>query len=326
MIKISVIVPIFNVEKYLHQCVDSILYQKYRNFEVILVDDGSTDTCPQICDEYREKDERVIVIHKKNGGSSDARNEGIRRSTGEYIMFLDSDDYWESDSVLEKIIERISLTEAEVMNFSYYDYYENTKERKKHFANTESMSLSRKSKEQQLEYITDKGVYIASVWNKVIKREVIFKNNLFFYVGVTSEDIPWCMKLMICASSFDYYSEEVLVYRHRSGSISMTVNEESVRHLKDNIFRCLAIIDEYKCKNSSYYYKYAAYQYATFVKFQALGNQYYSNEVKELNHEKWILKYYVNKKVKLLYLLSLFFSFETICRFFYFYMHIGKKE
>ena len=88
----SIILPIYKVEKYLHQCVDSILGQTYKNFELILVDDGSPDRCPQICDDYASKDARVKVIHKENGGLSDARNNGLLHAIGDYVFFIDSDD------------------------------------------------------------------------------------------------------------------------------------------------------------------------------------------------------------------------------------------
>lgn len=90
---ISVVVPIYKVEKYLVKCIDSIIEQSYRNIELILVDDGSPDSCPQICEEYRKKDSRIKVIHKQNGGLSDARNAGMEIATGEWITFIDSDDY-----------------------------------------------------------------------------------------------------------------------------------------------------------------------------------------------------------------------------------------
>ena len=94
---ISVIVPIYNVEQYLEQCLDSIISQTYSQLEIILVDDGSTDSSGQICDKYARKDERIVVIHKTNGGLSDARNAGISVATGEYISFIDSDDYIATD-------------------------------------------------------------------------------------------------------------------------------------------------------------------------------------------------------------------------------------
>ena len=90
---VSVIVPIFNVDKFLKRCVDSVLSQTYANLQVILVDDGSTDNCPALCDEYKKKDNRIIVIHKENGGLSDARNAGISIASGSYYAFIDSDDY-----------------------------------------------------------------------------------------------------------------------------------------------------------------------------------------------------------------------------------------
>lgn len=103
---VSIIVPIYKVEPYLRRCVDSIVCQTYTNLEIILVDDGSPDTCPQICDEYANKDKRIVVIHKKNGGLSDARNAGLNSCKGEYISFIDSDDYVDYDFI-ESLIEPI---------------------------------------------------------------------------------------------------------------------------------------------------------------------------------------------------------------------------
>ena len=96
--KFSIIVPVYNVEKYLNQCVDSIMNQTYKDIEIILVDDGSPDNCPKMCDEYKEKDSRIKVIHKPNGGLSDARNEGLKVVSGDYIAFIDSDDWIELDA------------------------------------------------------------------------------------------------------------------------------------------------------------------------------------------------------------------------------------
>ena len=100
---ISVVLPIYNVEKYLNRCIKSIITQTYKNLEVILVDDGSPDHCPRICDEWAKKDARIKVIHKKNEGLGMARNTGIENATGEYICFVDSDDYIAPDTI-EKVI------------------------------------------------------------------------------------------------------------------------------------------------------------------------------------------------------------------------------
>lgn len=121
---ISVIVPIYNVEKYLNKCIDSLLIQTYKALEIILVDDGSPDNCGKICDEYAEKDNRIKVIHKENGGLSDARNAGIEISTGEYIFFVDSDDYIEEnmiDCMYQKITEDCSDMVVCDMKYVYED-------------------------------------------------------------------------------------------------------------------------------------------------------------------------------------------------------------
>ena len=108
--KFSIVVPIYKTEKYLKQCVDSILSQSFTDFELILVDDGSPDNSGKMCDDYAQKDCRVRVIHKQNGGLSDARNAGIKEAKGDYLCFLDSDDFWLTDKVLETFAEKMFAT------------------------------------------------------------------------------------------------------------------------------------------------------------------------------------------------------------------------
>lgn len=119
--KISIIIPVYNVEDYLHQCVDSVLAQTYRDFEVILVDDGSPDNCPRICDEYAQKDSRVHVIHQKNSGVSAARNNGMKHAKGEWITFVDSDD-WVSDDFLEQFHVDEDNADLIIQGLEYYDH------------------------------------------------------------------------------------------------------------------------------------------------------------------------------------------------------------
>ena len=117
-VKISVIVPVYNVEKYLEKCVESILNQSLKDIEIILVDDGSPDNCPQICDEYATKDSRVKVCHKQNGGLSSARNEGLKHVSGEYYMFVDSDDWLDSETC-EVTYNYAKQNDADCLMFSY---------------------------------------------------------------------------------------------------------------------------------------------------------------------------------------------------------------
>ena len=121
-IKFSIIIPVYNVEKYLNECVDSVLNQTYKYMEIILVDDGSTDSSPQICDSYAEKDNRIRAIHKENGGLSSARNAGIKNMTGDYVLFLDSDDFWDNNKALEHLSYIISEQKPDVVCYGYKEF------------------------------------------------------------------------------------------------------------------------------------------------------------------------------------------------------------
>ena len=119
---ISIIVPIYKVENYLKRCIDSIINQTYKHIEIILVDDGSPDNCGAICDEYTKFDDRIKVIHKKNGGLSDARNCGIEISTGDYIIFIDGDDYV-SKNMCEKLLIRALEHNADIVSCNFKEIY-----------------------------------------------------------------------------------------------------------------------------------------------------------------------------------------------------------
>ena len=125
--KISVIVPVYKVEKYLDRCVESIVNQTYKNLEIILVDDGSPDNCPVICDAWAKKDERIQVIHKENGGLSSARNAALDISTGEYVCFVDSDDWIDSD-MIEVLVRCVSEKKADVAMCGFYMDYSGERE------------------------------------------------------------------------------------------------------------------------------------------------------------------------------------------------------
>ena len=124
--KYSIIIPIYNTEKFLPKCVESVLDQTFKDFEVILVDDGATDNCPKICDNFAKKDSRVKVIHQQNGGLSVARNNGIEKAQGEYIIFLDSDDYWNDDNALLQLND---AKQADIIIFGCTDFNMKTGEK-----------------------------------------------------------------------------------------------------------------------------------------------------------------------------------------------------
>lgn len=229
----SIIIPIYNVEKYLSKCIDSVINQEYKNIEIILVDDGSPDNCPKICDKYAEKDSRIKVIHKENGGLSDARNYGIKAAKGEYLLFLDSDDYWEGDCCLKNIVKKIDKNpEIDVLVYGCMDYscISGKKEISRTGYNNEIITAQ--SKYEVLKYFFESGLFPGSAWITVTRRKFIVDNKLFFIKGIKSEDIDWLLNVFLHANKFDSVDDYFYIYlKYRSDSITGTINKKSVEDL-----------------------------------------------------------------------------------------------
>lgn len=212
--KISVIVPAFNVEKYLNRCVESILNQTYSNIEVILIDDGSTDSSGKICDELGIKDSRIKVIHKKNGGLSDARNCGLDEATGKYVCFIDSDDSIKNNYI-EKLYEAIVKNDVQIAVCGYNRIDEND-----NFLENTILSDEVLSGHQILLDFYDKKYYPASVvqWNKLY--EIKLFKNIRFPVGKINEDEYTTFKLFYGTPKVALISDSLYNYRFVSTSIT----------------------------------------------------------------------------------------------------------
>ena len=190
MIRFSIIVPIYKVERYLKTCIDSILTQTFSDFEVILVDDGSPDLCGKICNDYAENDLRIKVLHKANGGLSSARNAGLDIAIGEYIIFIDSDDFWDDNTALENINKNLTETKADLLIFPAKRYYED-KNKVTSILNieVERRKIVNQSTNHAIEYMLQNNIYRAAAWNKVVKKSIIDTHNMRFRDGYLSEDI-----------------------------------------------------------------------------------------------------------------------------------------
>jgi glycosyltransferase involved in cell wall biosynthesis len=302
-IKISIIIPVYKVEKYIHQCVASVLKQSYKNTEIILVDDGSPDNCPQICDDYAKNNKSVIVLHKSNGGLSDARNEGIKIATGDYIMFLDSDDHWDETEGLKDLVDKLEENEVDALIFRYKKYYENSSKFTNPINILDSSKVSFKSKNDAFLYMLDAGAFIASAWNKIIKRSLFDLHDLFFKIGITSEDIDWCARLAIASDSFDVSNCCFYVYRQRNDSITHSMSIKNIKDLKENVLRCILYGNEIQNSDSDFktlYLNYVAYQYMTFlVCCHFVKDTEVNKLVDEMKEYSYLLNYDRNKKVKI---------------------------
>lgn len=210
---ISVVVPVYNVELYLAQCINSILSQTYKNLEIILIDDGSTDSSPQICDEFALEDGRIKVIHQKNGGLSDARNTGISLCTGKYIAFIDSDDFvdYEYFSFLHRLIRsgeyQISICNPYPFKNEKDIAYRPMKETIKEMNGTEA-----------LEIMLYQRHFDTSAWGKLFLRELF--SNIRFPTGKIFEDMGTIYKTLLVSSNVIFSNKELYFYRQRTSSIS----------------------------------------------------------------------------------------------------------
>ena len=184
---LSVIIPVYNVENYLKQCVDSILTQTCRDFELILVDNGSTDSSGSICDEYQKQDDKVLVKHlMPNIMASGARNEGLKMASGDYILFIDSDDYYCIDRAFE-MLKNKSSENSDVILFKSMDFYESNG-KYGHCSYSFSMDTSNKTVEQICSELIDRDGYSNSAWSKAIKRSLLIDNDIWFTPGLSVED------------------------------------------------------------------------------------------------------------------------------------------
>ena len=214
--RITIIIPVYNVERFLCQCLDSIINQTYTNLEIILVDDGSPDNCGSICDEYAAKDSRIIVVHKPNGGLSAARNEGIIRATGDWIAFVDSDDWCEPD-FYEQLLQSCRGKQADII-----------------LSGGRILELEKKSKIErhfpenfyftEREHITNlmsNWSSFASPWDKMFRGELIKKNKLQYDVGCkVFEDVLFNFQAFDCATSL--IGCPVVGYHNRVTSTGIT--------------------------------------------------------------------------------------------------------
>lgn len=212
---ISIIVPIYNSEKYLKKCVNSIINQTYKDLEIILVDDGSSDACPKICDEFAELDNRIVVLHKKNEGVSAARNSGLDIAKGEYIGFVDSDDYIAPD-MYEMLLTRILKENSDMACCNYLQVDENCKS----FPN-QQLPLKDEclNAQEAMQYFILYGAYYVAPWNKLYKKNIY--QTLRFPVGKRYEDLRIIHDIVFKCNRISHINKAPYYYVRRSESFTM---------------------------------------------------------------------------------------------------------
>lgn len=313
---ISIVVPIYKAEKYLAECIESVINQKYTNFELILVDDGSPDNCPQICDEYAKKDKRIKVLHKKNGGISSARNAGLEVANGEYVSFLDSDDYLKE--TWSHAVSAISDNEDVVYIYKNVNI-ENKKDLYHHVMRLKSPCF-------------------AGPYCKFFKKEFLSNNNIKFKEGLAnSEDMLFNLECIRHLKIFRVVDESTYMYRQNPTSLTKTYNpklidaERTFHECFDEIIKEQMSLEDVKELKD-----FAGLQTVLMVAERAghiRSFKEYKATIKRLDEKPYpdfikAPKKYITKKQKLVFFLlehKLYFSLFIITKLYHKWLARNKK-
>lgn len=254
MVDLSIIIPVYNVEKYIRRCVDSILIQRFSSYEVLLIDDGSTDNSGKICDDIANKNDKISVFHQKNAGCSVARNFGIQKAKGKYICFMDSDDEWKTD-FLESIVPFIQK-QVDMIIFGA-----DVVDREKKFLSADKPLESKEysGKEGVMEFLKsvkpkEKGWALNYIWNRLYKAEIIKDNDIAFYEKLNlGEDFVFNCEVMKYTKSIQILSESYYTYyKYFTNQLTMKFRTNELERRKFifkkhiELYQYYDIFEEYK--------------------------------------------------------------------------------
>lgn len=316
MIKFSFIIPVYNVKDYVEQCVESILGQTYKNFEIILVDDGSTDGSGDICDKYAQIYSNIKVVHKINGGLASARNSGMEVAEGEYIIFLDSDDYWLIDK-LDFIAENCKDNDLIVFNYETYD------EKNKKVINSNNLNFDNVKNilingEEYIQKVFENNkLYGWYAWHYAIKKDLMLKFK--FKSNIKYEDVELMYKIILSSNKIGIVDYSILRYRlNREGSIThnvkLSTEKDKLEVIKTNIrnVQNMEISDYTKqilCNNFSCLY------YSTIILYNDIKNKTEKHElIKELKNSMWVCEYTTSTEQRLVYKIMKIIGIKATCK------------
>lgn len=323
--KVSFILPIYNVEKYLSECVESILAQTYRDFEILLVDDGSPDNCPTLCDEWARKDNRIKALHKPNGGLSDARNFGLEHAQGDYVVFVDSDDFWVNNDCLEQLMNIVNAhPDCDFIGFNCSYYYSDTKTYKKWVAYDDSL-VEPTDKDTVVRLLVASGTFPMSACLKVLKRESLSNMGLRFIKGTIAEDIPWFIDLLDGSKKCMFVNQYIYAYRQNvAGSITASGNPKSTSDLFTIVKNEVAKMESRSLSEEAKdaLYSFLAYEFCILL---TSSSRMPKEMRKELMQYKWLLNYTANPKVRKASLVNKLFGIKATELVLKFYTNYIRK-
>lgn len=239
--KLSIIIPVYNVEQYLQCCVQSVITQTYQDLQVILVNDGSTDSSGILCDQLAQQDSRMQVVHKENGGLSDARNAGLMVATGDYVAFLDSDDVYLLIDGLELLMALAQTEQPDVLLFQAVDVYPNHQSARK--AYDEAWIAAHSGMEVFCQLVCTQSFNMSACF-QIIRRELLEQHQIYFEKGLLSEDVDWSLRLWKYVQRVRAINLPMYGYQHREGSISTTYTIRNLRSYKHIFAKFVQLYNE----------------------------------------------------------------------------------
>lgn len=296
----SIVIPVYNTVNELPRCINSILEQKFKNYEVILVDDGSTDGSSDVCDDLCRKYSQIHVIHKENGGAAEARNTGIFAAVGEYLLFVDSDDMWSDPNALLDLDQIVDKQRVDLICFGVkiIDAH----------GNQEKIRCPQRpiaggyEKESIVRHLVYKNQYFSASYVKAIRRDFFVSKDLFFIKGLLSEDIEWSFRVLIECKDISIYPNPFYKrIRREEGSLTAAISKKNIIAILDSIDAGIISMKNLNITDSmrALYYEYWSYQYAMLLGLVQVmkDDKEYLEVLTRLKSLKWLLKYDHVRKV-----------------------------
>ena len=336
---ISLIIPVYNTEElFLRECLNSALIQTYNNLEIIVVNDGCTDSSPEIIQEYAKKDFRFFLINKENGGLSSARNAGMKKAAGDYFMFLDSDDYLLSKTVVSDIAKLLGESKADILSYEYIEFFDNTEHPKFAKGNCPREEVYKKEPQSALKALLKRkrSCFSSSVCTKVVKAEFIHKNNISFQKGLYHEDVLYTSTLIRKAKTYDRYDMIVYALR-RSNPASLTTSPDINKKIKmqqDMVSIFEKILSYNENQQNAELLNFLASPYAYWLGVVAGVSSRKNNEVMTIisnsisimANYSFVLRYSPRANVKVIYILYAILGVKMTLKLLQVYLRLNNRH
>lgn len=326
--KVSIVIPLYKAELYVEECFESIKSQTYKNIELIFVDDGSPDKSGQIADRLSKENDvfSINVIHQSNGGASSARNAGVNIATGDYILFIDADDFFKHNDSLEKIVSYAnSKNYPDIVGFNI-SYFFPSKNQYVNWADYSEKITKAPDKESLVQELVKSGTLPVSSCGKMIRREVYNKTGIKFLEGTIGEDIPWTIQLFDKVTSISYMNDYHYCYRQEvATSVTGCFSNKKFFDLVTIIENLTPLIQttSFNEKTKECLYSFAGYELSIAMSsVHKLNGKTKSDMRKKLNNLCWLLKYTQNPKVRMVSRVYNLFGYaitERVLRFYNWY-------